>query len=148
MTEGPTGTGPKRSSGTVGLHRGPVIPEGHFDWNEVRCNHCRKLPGDDEAVVNAARMMENIRRILGNRPIRVLSWYRCPAHNKAVGGASNSQHLFGRAVDFTLKDLSPGGAQTILKRYHGEGGFIKGLGRYHGFTHVDNRPGEIAEWWG
>jgi uncharacterized protein YcbK (DUF882 family) len=31
----------------------------------------------------------------------VISSYRCPAHNKAVGGASASQHLTGKAADLT-----------------------------------------------
>lgn len=32
-------------------------------------------------------------------PIHILSAYRDPAHNKKVGGAARSQHLYGKAVD-------------------------------------------------
>lgn len=33
------------------------------------------------------------------RPIKVTSGYRCPALNKAIGGAAQSQHMKGEAAD-------------------------------------------------
>ena len=44
--------------------------------------------------------MELVRNLLG-APIIISSGYRSPALNKAVGGAANSQHMTGEAVDFT-----------------------------------------------
>ena len=39
------------------------------------------------------------------KPIVVTSGYRCPALNKAIGGATNSQHTKGEAVDIrTVSD--------------------------------------------
>jgi uncharacterized protein YcbK (DUF882 family) len=35
-----------------------------------------------------------------NRTINITSWYRSVAHNKSVGGASQSKHLDGLAIDF------------------------------------------------
>jgi zinc D-Ala-D-Ala carboxypeptidase len=34
-------------------------------------------------------------------PIRILSGYRCPEHNRAVGGVASSQHLQGKSADIT-----------------------------------------------
>ena len=34
-------------------------------------------------------------------PIKVSSGYRCPALNRAIGGATNSQHMKGEAADIT-----------------------------------------------
>ena len=45
------------------------------------------------------RAAERLRRRVG--PIAILSGYRDPAHNRAVGGAANSQHLYGCAFDPT-----------------------------------------------
>ena len=46
-----------------------------------------------------ARALEEVRTLLGH-PILVLSGYRSPEVNHAVGGALNSQHVLGEAVDF------------------------------------------------
>ncbi len=35
--------------------------------------------------------------------ILVSSGYRCPALNTAIHGSSSSQHMFGEAIDFTVK---------------------------------------------
>lgn len=48
-----------------------------------------------------AYAMEEVRTVLGNRPILVSSAYRCPELNRAVGGSKYSQHVLGEAVDFT-----------------------------------------------
>ena len=44
--------------------------------------------------------MEHVRTLLGDRPISVLSGYRSPEVNKAVGGSPTSAHRTGHAVDF------------------------------------------------
>ena len=46
-----------------------------------------------------AKAMDEVRQLLGH-PVRVLSGYRCPRLNTAVGGAKTSAHLTGNALDF------------------------------------------------
>jgi zinc D-Ala-D-Ala carboxypeptidase len=48
-----------------------------------------------------AYALEDVRSLLGNRPILISSAYRSPALNRAVGGSKYSQHVLGEAVDFT-----------------------------------------------
>lgn len=48
----------------------------------------------------AACGMEQVRRILCGNPIFVSSWFRSPELNWKVGGAKNSSHMEGYAVDF------------------------------------------------
>ena len=50
-------------------------------------------------MVNTACNVFEPLRTHFNHPISVLSFFRCPALNKAVGGASNSQHMTGEAID-------------------------------------------------
>jgi len=59
------------------------------------------LPGELlPSVQGVAEMLERIRAAL-NVPISISSGYRCPALNKAVGGAKTSDHLAALAADFT-----------------------------------------------
>lgn len=58
----------------------------------------------DEELTNVqimASYMEKVRDLL-QRPIKVNSWFRSPALNKAVGGVHTSAHLKGLAVDFPV----------------------------------------------
>lgn len=49
--------------------------------------------------------MERIRHALNEHQIQVLSGYRCPDLNQAVGGVENSQHVTGQACDFICPDF-------------------------------------------
>ncbi len=56
------------------------------------------------AVAALTRLTESLLdpvRELWGAPLTVNSGYRCPALNRAVGGAANSHHLRGMAVDIT-----------------------------------------------
>ncbi|SFD28679.1 D-Ala-D-Ala carboxypeptidase family metallohydrolase [Collimonas sp. OK412] len=48
-----------------------------------------------------ARFNELVRLELGGAAMVISSGYRCPALNRAVGGAGSSAHLDGLACDFT-----------------------------------------------
>lgn len=39
-----------------------------------------------------------------NKPIKILSGYRTQSYNKKCGGAKNSKHLTGEAIDFIFLD--------------------------------------------
>lgn len=58
-----------------------------------------------ELLPNAQALVDNVldplRKAYG-KPITVTSGYRCPALNKAVGGAKSSQHMLGEAADITV----------------------------------------------
>jgi zinc D-Ala-D-Ala carboxypeptidase len=57
----------------------------------------------ERAKTLCERVFEPIRAHL-NRPIKINSGYRSPALNKRIGGAKNSQHVLGEAVDLDLHD--------------------------------------------
>ena len=67
---------------------------------ELCCKCCGQLP--PFARENIEALVENVLDPLRERygrPIVVNSGYRCPKHNKEVGGATNSQHMKGEAAD-------------------------------------------------
>lgn len=85
-----------------------------------------------------AQRLELLRRIRGNRPLTILSGYRTPAHNAAVGGAPHSQHLRGAAADL------PEGYASVQEAIWA--GFT-GIGsRGPWAVHVDVRPGPRVRW--
>lgn len=84
----------------------------HFRKSEFACKcggrYCNGFPVEMEKQVVEA--LDAIREYAGS-PVIVSSGIRCKNHNNSVGGVSNSYHLFGRAVDFTVSGYS---AQTTI----------------------------------
>lgn len=93
-------------------------------------------------------------------PLRVVSGYRSPAHNAAVGGAQASQHMEGRAADISplvsslaMPEMCADLHGRILRLIElGRLPLVGGLGVYAGWVHCDIRPkppsGHIAQWRG
>lgn len=72
------------------------------------------------------------------RPIPIRSGYRCPVHNRQVGGAEDSQHVYAAAADI------PAGLATLSVAR--EVGFT-GVGRRGRWAvHVDVRDGGFVTW--
>lgn len=99
-----------------------------------------RLPNEPPDTVIAAleRTLEGCHRIIEvlGRPIRVHSGYRSPPVNKAVGGAQNSQHVKGEAVDFSCPSF--GTPQQIFDelKFHVERLGIDQLILEPGWVHV------------
>ena len=79
--------------------------------NETRQQLC--VTPEDKQL----EFLGRVRTLLGQHPGSVTSWIRSPARNKAVGGAKNSKHLTGLAVDVVLDNPNEGLAQ-ICKTLH------------------------------
>ena len=110
----------------------------HFMRREFAC---RCGCGFDTVDAMLLTVLERIRGHFGH-PVRINCGCRCPAHNRAVGGAPNSQHLVGKAADVVVDGISPDQvADYVDARWPDLGG----LGRYRTFTHVDVR-GHRARW--
>lgn len=116
---------------------GPITE--HFSWGEAACNHCGRIP-DVASVEKTAEWLEEVRAALGNRPLIVNSWCRCPTHNANVGGALHSFHVKGWAVDIVADGLTPAQTHARLRTIQGKGKLVGGLGRYASFCHVDRGP--------
>lgn len=64
------------------------------------------------SLVPTLRVAEMIRSRVG-KPLLIVSAYRSPDVNKQAGGAKDSQHMYGRAIDLSLR---PKDSQTEANR--------------------------------
>ena len=103
---------------------------------------CKCGCGFDTVDIALVGILEAIREHFGT-PVRISSACRCASHNKAVGGASKSQHLYGRAADITVEGVDPKDVAKEARRIMGDFG---GLGEYSNFVHVDSRTDGPARW--
>jgi len=105
----------------------------NFARAEFKCPHCNiaLVRPRLEACLELLRSYER-------KPILIVSGYRCPPHNFAVGGAVDSQHMYGAAADIME------GTCTLDQAK--DAGFT-GIGLKHGVpTHVDVRDGKLTVW--
>ena len=98
----------------------------HFESWEFRCPDCGELVLD-EVLIDT---LEEFRRVIGC-PITIISGYRCPKHNIAVGGAEHSYHLLGQAADIRVANIDR--AKHFVRQY------FDGVGFYNNHIHVDVR---------
>lgn len=95
-------------------------------------------------ILPTIRTLDILRTELG-APIRIISAYRTPAYNRAIGGAPRSHHTEFRAIDFTCDWGRPDKwVQELLEMRH-SGEFTGGIGKYSTFIHIDTR-GWNADW--
>lgn len=97
-----------------------------------------------DALILTADRMEKVRALLGDNPITVLSGYRSPAVNKAVGGSNTSAHMTGHAVDFICPRFGTPAqvAAHLAKHLTGFDQIIEEFGEW---VHVGFGPGKRRE---
>lgn len=99
-----------------------------------------------ETIINP-KLVEYVQKIRDHfgKSITVTSGYRCPVHNKRIGGATGSRHSKGDAADIVVTGVAP---REVAKYAESIG--IKGIGLYETnadghFTHVDTR--DVKSFW-
>lgn len=110
----------------------------HFDRSEFACKcGC----GFDTVDYELIKVLVYIREHF-DRPVTILSGCRCPDHNAsdAVRGATDSQHMVGRACDIRVTGIDPQLVYELADQME-----VGGLGEYSTFTHIDTRVG-YARW--
>lgn len=118
----------------------------NFSISEFECNCGCKMPEDVKSnIIELADNLQILRDYL-NTPIKITNAFRCESKNKSVNGVKNSQHLFGKAADLQVFQLSPNKVADSVSELMEKNLFkMGGLGRYNSFTHVDIR-GNKARW--
>lgn len=58
-------------------------------------------------LVRLANFLEQVKEVLGGKPIIINSAFRCAEVNKAVGSSDKSQHRRGCAADIRVPGMTP-----------------------------------------
>jgi len=77
--------------------------------------------------------------------IIITSGYRSPEYNAQVGGAVNSYHIQGKAIDIHVPNVHPiKVAAFVMEKLPS----VKGIGVdiFSGYCHFDLRDGDLAVW--
>jgi zinc D-Ala-D-Ala carboxypeptidase len=138
----------------------------HFDWSEFTQNrnpacsakanaHAGTFGGGMVAPVVVKRnvkllmwRLEAIRAKGGGQPVGINSGFRSIAYNDCIGGARESQHLYGTAADNRMAETHNHRERTLAKRSQ-----ISGIGCYSDLSHnhfdvrVENQKNEDAAFW-
>jgi uncharacterized protein YcbK (DUF882 family) len=105
-----------------------------------------------EKIASAIELLQNLQIIRDHfqRPIVIISGYRSPERNAAVGGADKSQHLEAKAADIKIAGVPTEEIYNRIDKLISQGKIKQGgLGKYvkSGFVHYDVR-GTKARWEG
>lgn len=126
-----------------------------FSKKEMECKCSNKSCEEQLVSEDLISTLQAIRDDF-EAPIKITSGYRCPAHNKAVGGVSNSAHCRGIACDIKpasghLSNNPQMDLDRLLKSVHNVMGDTGGIGHYPrrngGWIHIDVRA-KKARWKG
>ena len=84
----------------------------HFTLDELTHTDHREIdntPTQDEIsnLQQLANFLEEVKTVLGGKPIMISSGFRCKALNDAVGSKDSSQHRTGFAADFRVPGMTP-----------------------------------------
>ena len=108
----------------------------HFTLGEFQSHD-----GADKVIYDTTNlaMLEKLRACYGGKTV-INSGYRSPAYNKKVGGASNSAHLYGQAVDFTQYNVDGTRVPSKTLCLHLEAiGWKGSIGKMTYACHMDTR---------
>lgn len=119
------------------------MSKNYFDLSEFVCQ-CKdkNCAGKEPQLKMNPLLVQGLNRLRETfgKPLIVTSGFRCQAHNKSVGGAKNSQHMYGTGVD--IRPVSGGKEELdrLFKLAQDEKAFTGiGNGVPKGFVHLDVR---------
>jgi hypothetical protein len=114
----------------------------YFKTSDAKCPCCGLVQlADNGYIIKCADLIREYAGI----PLTISSGYRCGSYNVKLGGAKNSKHVRGLALDFTTVGVPKDKIYRIAKK-----AFDLGLriGFYDRSIHIDKPdPGELKKVW-
>ena len=111
----------------------------HFTLEELTHTDHREFdntPNDAEKanLTRLAAFLEEVKTVLGGKPIMVNSAFRCKQVNDAVGSKDSSQHRIGCAADIRVPSMTP---DEVVKAVIASGiGYDQLIREFDRWTHI------------
>ena len=111
----------------------------HFTLEELTITDHREFdntPNDAEKanLERLALFLEQVKEVLGGKPIMVNSAFRCKQVNDAVGSKDTSQHRIGCAADIRVPSMTP---DQVVKAVIASGiGYDQLIREFDRWTHI------------
>ena len=111
----------------------------HFTLDELTRTDHRELdntPNESEIanIQRLAEFLEQVKEVLGGKPIMVNSAFRSKAVNDAVGSKDTSQHRIGCAADIRVPSMTP---DQVVRAIIASGiGYDQVIREFDRWTHV------------
>lgn len=91
----------------------------YFTRAEFACKCGKFCDGYPHAIRRDLVELADSARDYFGKPAIVVSGLRCKQHNANVGGVSNSQHMYGEAVDLKISGVTAGELLAYLQKQSG-----------------------------
>ena len=120
----------------------------HFTLAELTHTDHRELeniPNETELanIQRLAEFLENLKTLLGGKPIMVNSAFRSEAVNIAVGSKNTSQHRVGCAADLRVPEMTP---DAVVKAIIASGiGYDQVIREFDRWTHISVPNTAVAQ---
>jgi len=85
-------------------------------------------------LVRLAAFLEEVKKVLGGKPVMINSAFRCKLVNDAVGSKDSSQHRIGCAADIRVPSMTP---DEVVKAVIASGiGYDQIIREFDRWTHI------------
>jgi uncharacterized protein YcbK (DUF882 family) len=111
----------------------------HFTLEELTHTDHREFdntPNENELqnLKRLAAFLEEVKTVLGGKPVMINSAFRCKAVNDAVGSKDSSQHRIGAAADIRIPGMTP---DEVVKAVIASGiGYDQIIREFDRWTHI------------
>lgn len=120
----------------------------HFTLEELTSTSHRQYdntPNEEEQgnLLRLATLLEQVKSVLGGKPIMINSGFRSKQVNDSVGSKDTSQHRLGCAADFRVPGMTP---DAVVRAVIAAGvPFDQIIREFDSWTHVSvtNQPGAV-----
>jgi hypothetical protein len=117
----------------------------HFTLDELTHTDHRQFDNTPNAsemanLVRLAAFLEDVKTVLGGKPVMINSAFRCKQVNDAVGSRDTSQHRIGCAADIRVPGMTP---DEVVKAVRAAGlGYDQIIREFDRWTHISipNNP--------